>query len=80
MNPQVELSETPVRVFGMKEKITGTLRINAYAVLSRAVEEGVAFGYRRAHKHTDKPDEEALAQAIGQAVMDAISEVFDFDE
>jgi hypothetical protein len=52
-----------------------TLPLNAYAVVARAVEEGVALGWRRAHKHTDEPDEATLFDAIEQAVLNALSEV-----
>ena len=55
------------------------MRARAYAILQRAVEEGVAYGYQRAHKHVDSPDGDAIKAAIEQAVMDAICEVFEFE-
>ena len=45
-----------------------------------AVEEGVALGYHRAHKHVDQPDEQQLRQAIEEAVMGCIAEWFDVVE
>jgi len=51
------------------------LKMNAWQIVTRAVEEGVAYGYRRAHKHTDKPTEEHLVGEIQTAVMSAISDV-----
>lgn len=56
------------------------LKVNVYEVLSRAVEEGVASGWRRAHKHTDKPDAESVMLSIDDAVMGAICEVFVFED
>ena len=56
------------------------MRARDYTIMQRAVEEGVAAGWRRAHKHTDRPGEDAVCSAIWSAVTDAISEVFDFDE
>ena len=49
-----------------------------YPLLSQAVENGVIYGYRRAHKHTDEPTESEICTAISDAVMHQISEAFDF--
>lgn len=49
-----------------------------YPLLSQAVEDGVLYGYRRAHKHTDEPTESEICLAITDAVMAQISESFDF--
>jgi hypothetical protein len=46
-------------------------KANLYAIISRAVEEGIAYGYRRAYKHTDKPTEESLKLELESAVMGA---------
>ena len=55
------------------------IRVRAYPILARAVEEGVAAGYRHAHKHTDTPSEELLREHLERDVLSAISEVFDLD-
>lgn len=44
------------------------------------MEEGVAYGYQRAHKHTSTPTPEAVKEAIESAVMNALCEVIDFDD
>jgi hypothetical protein len=51
-----------------------------YEILRRAVEEGIAYGYRRAFKHTEEPPEDTIRQEIETAIMAAIDEVFSFDE
>ncbi len=56
------------------------IKWRSYQIISRAVEEGVASGYMRAHKHTDTPDEEHLKQEIENYVMMALCEVIDFDD
>lgn len=56
------------------------LRPKTWEVLTMAVEEGVALGYHRAHKHVDQPDEQQLRQAIEEAVMGCIAEWFDVVE
>jgi len=55
------------------------IRVNLYGLLSRAVEEGIAHGWRRAHKHTDTPNEITIKQHIDEEVMNALCEVFDFE-
>ena len=51
-----------------------------YVIMSRAVEEGVATGWRRAHKHLDNPSPEAIQGALVDEVTNALCEVFDFPE
>jgi hypothetical protein len=58
-----------------KVQVKPYIRINAYEIVSRAVEDGVAYGYNRAHKHTDKPTEDSLKAEIENAVMNELSEV-----
>jgi len=63
-----------------KAQVVGTIRINAYDIVRRAVEEGVRYGWNRAHKHTDKPDEAAILEHIENAVLTELCEVLKFDE
>ena len=58
----------------------GTLRVRAYPVLAECIERGVAWGFQRAHKHTDTPSAEDLRAQIEQAVLNEICEAFDFPE
>ena len=52
----------------------------AWPVLEAAVEAGVGYGWRRAHKHTDTPAEGAIIDKICQAVLCQIAEQFEFDD
>ena len=56
------------------------MRAKSYEILSRAINEGIAYGWTRAHKHTDKPSADAVKDELERAVMSAICEVFDFDD
>ena len=56
------------------------MKVNTYSVLTRAVEEGIEYGWRHAHKHTDTPDEDTVRTAIHYAIMNSIGEVFVFDD
>lgn len=60
-----------------------TLKPRTYQVLQRAVEEGISYGYRRAHKHLEEgqtPSEQSLKDAIEDAVMLNITEWFHIDD
>lgn len=49
-------------------------------LISRCIEDGVAFGILRAHKHTETPTREELEQAITRAVLEEIDEWFVHEE
>ena len=64
----------------MKAKTSAKLKLKTYDIISRAVEEGIAYGYNRAYKHTDQPDESYLKEQISIAVMGALTDVIIFDD
>jgi predicted Zn-dependent protease with MMP-like domain len=63
-----------------KRPVRGGMQVRAYDVLRRAVEEGAAYGWRRAHKHTDAPGEDAIVDQIVQGVLNEVCEYFDVDD
>lgn len=62
-----------------KTSVRGTVRLKAYEVIARAVEDGVATGYRRAHKHDAAPSEETIKTRIEDAVLAELCDVLEFD-
>jgi hypothetical protein len=50
-----------------------------YQLTGEAVEAGLRYGWRRAHKHTDSPSEEQILSALYDAVMLELCERFWFD-
>ena len=52
---------------------------NVYDEVAQAVSNGVAAGYRHAHKHTSEPSEDAVVQQVYLDVMNALCEVVDFE-
>jgi hypothetical protein len=63
-----------------KRPVRGGMKVRAYPVLCQAVEKGVAYGWRRAHKHNDAPDPETIEEQIVEAVLSEVCDYFDFDE
>ena len=63
-----------------KRPVHGGMKVRAYDVLRRAVEEGAAYGWRRAHKHTDTPGENAIVDQIVRGVLNEVCDYFDFDD
>ena len=57
-----------------------TMKPKTYPILVDAVDNGVKYGYHRAHKHNDNPDREEITDAIISAVLNEIFEWFDIDD
>jgi hypothetical protein len=58
----------------------GAIRVDAYRVVSDAVEAGAMRGVRRAFKHADNPSQETIAQEVENAVMASLCEYLEFPE
>ena len=56
------------------------MKPNFRKVLEIALEEGVRYGYSRAHKHIENPTEGAIIDSIVEQVINSLDEWFDFDE
>ena len=56
------------------------MKAKEYNLITQCVETGVMLGWNRAHKHHATPEDEAIRNAIEQAVLNEICEWFDFDE
>jgi len=63
-----------------KIKPAATVQIDTYKIIARAVEEGINYGWNRAHKHVDNPNEHHIKQEIEQAVLNSLSELLIFPE
>ncbi len=55
------------------------INLKSYLIIQRAIEEGIDYGYSRAHKHTSEPKESDLKEEIERAIMIALDEILDFD-
>jgi hypothetical protein len=56
------------------------MKPDEYKVLQMAIQDGIAIGYRRAFKHNENPDEDAVIDRIQQEVMTQICEWFKFED
>jgi hypothetical protein len=56
------------------------MKAKEYEVLCMAVENGVNYGYNRAHKHVEFPNEEEVKGAMYNAILGEILTWFKFDD
>lgn len=55
------------------------MKANIRGILERCIEDGIAHGYRRAHKHVDNPSEGAIIDNISAAIWLEIDSYFNFE-
>ena len=56
------------------------MKPNFRKILEMSVEQGVSYGYRRAHKHIENPTEGAIIDSVVEQVMNSLDDWFDFEE
>lgn len=52
--------------------------MNAYGVITTAINKGIQLGLHRAKKHMDAPSDDVLHEAIEYAIICELSEVIDW--
>ena len=62
-----------------KLRLDASIRLRAYDIVTDAVDRAVSYGWTRAHKHTDEPDEDTIRDCIFEAVTSALCEIIDFN-
>ena len=55
------------------------MKPDTYKLMERCIDDGVAYGLRRAYKHTDDPTAQQVHEAILLAVMNEICQWFKFE-
>ncbi len=63
-----------------KSKVSTTIRLRARTVVMEAVENAISAGVKRAFKHTDTPDRDAVVDHVNLYVGNALDELLDFGE
>jgi hypothetical protein len=56
------------------------MKPKTYKILTDCIENGVEYGWSRAHKHTDQPNPNTVKECIEDAIMLEISENFSFED
>jgi hypothetical protein len=56
------------------------INVKVYEVMERAVEEGIRWGWHRAYKHYDSPEDYYVKDCIYEYVTTQVCENFDFDD
>lgn len=49
-------------------------------IFEQCLEEGIRFGYNRAHKHVENPSIDAIVDSISTEIMNSLSTYFDLNE
>ena len=52
------------------------MKVNEYRVMADVVELGIDRGWRRAYKHDDSPSPNTIREAIFDAVLDEVCDMF----
>lgn len=55
------------------------MKANERAMLASCINTGISFGWNKAHKHTDNPNEHWIAEQIEDAIWYEIDQYFVFD-
>lgn len=53
--------------------------LKSYDIIQKAVEEGIEYGWNRAHKNGDMPSKEILIENLINNVMLSLDEVINFE-
>lgn len=56
------------------------MKVKTRVLLEDCIKEGIDYGYTKAHKHTDNPEEQTILNSIQHSIMEKIYEYFSFDE
>lgn len=51
-----------------------------FKLLEIAIDEGIEYGWRRAHKHTESPSEDSIKAEISNAIFSELHEYFIFSD
>ena len=63
-----------------KPKFADGVGIDYYGKLQQAIEQGIADGWHRAHKHTDTPTADTIKDAVLNYIMLEVCDAFSFED
>jgi len=56
------------------------MKAKEYNLIYKCVEDGIEYGWNRAHKHVEDPEPQNIKDAIHLAIMNELCEWFTFEE
>lgn len=56
------------------------MKADIRAILIRAIDEGLETGWRRAHKHNESPNKDAILRHVSDSIWDEIDGFLIFDD
>jgi len=56
------------------------MKANDYRLMERCIEDGLAYGWARAHKHNSNPTDAAILEEQRRYIMAEIAEWFVFED
>lgn len=63
-----------------KIEIGDSIRLDAYNIISNAIENGIELGWNRAHKHVEAPSKDHLLDEIHRNIMNNLCDIIKFDD
>lgn len=63
-----------------KASLSRSVNVRVYPILVDRIEAAIDYGWHRAHKHVDNPNPDAIRDAVHQAVINELCELFDFGD
>jgi len=68
------------RIAKLPSPDANSMKPKFFSLLEKAIEEGIDYGWRRAHKHVETPSEGTLKEEISNAIFSSLHDYFTFDE
>ena len=56
------------------------MKVKSRIVLENAIEQGISYGYSRAFKHNEKPNEQHIQQCMEDAIWLELDKMLSFDD
>lgn len=56
------------------------MKVDLYKIVVECIERGVSYGYMKAHKHQDDPEEDFIKEKICDAVLNELCEYITFND
>ena len=73
------ISKLELKNMKNKIKISNSIKLNSYRIITDKIEEGINWGWSRSHKHGDNPGEDVIKEQIYNEITNVLCDIIDFD-